>query len=193
MWKRIIIVLGGAEIIVGGSYQLWPDIMPEWLSYLAIGVGVLTILYAIFGMGKQEKRTPPVPTFLPMWKFQANWWLPYRHLIPMKKAVKIAYKKTRNNLASKVAEEGFGGKLRIESYYANALANDGQTPIYGFKHGTERFVKIPPETFNRGTFSNDADSFSYFGEEQPRYVGLAMTKRELKKRIRAIKEWDGDS
>ena len=193
MWKRIIIVLGGVEIIIGGSYQLWPDIMPEWLSYLAIGVGVATILYAIFGMGKEKKQTPFIPTFLPMWKFQANWWLPYRRLIPMKKAVIIAYKKTQNNLASKVAEEGFGGKLRIESYYANALANDGQTPIYGFKYGTERLVKIPPDTFNRGTFSDDADSFSYFEAQQPRYVGLAIRKDDLKRRIKEIKNWDGDS
>lgn len=191
MWKRIIIVLGGAEIIVGGSYQLWPDIMPEWLSYLAIGVGVATILYAIFGMGKEKKQTPSIPIFLPMWKFQANWWLPYKRLIPMTRAVQIAYKKTQNNLASRVSEEGFGGKLRIESYYAIALANDGKTSIYGYKNGTKRFVKIPPETFSSGTFSDDANSFSYFGQKQPRFVGLAMTRRDLKKRLKEIKDWDG--
>ena len=191
MWKRFIIVLGGAEIIVGGSYQLWPDIMPEWLSYLAIGVGIVTILYAIFGMGKKPKQTPPIPAFLSMWKFQANGWSPFRRLIPMKRAVQISYKKTMDNLASKVAEEGFDGKLIIESYYANALADSGQTPIFGYKYGTKRFVQIPPETFNRGTFSDDADSFFYFGEKQPRYDGLAITKRDLKKRIKEIKDWDG--
>ena len=199
MLQRVIVGIGGAEIVIGGSYQQWPDIMPEWLSYLAISVGVTTILYAIFGMGGPWSVFPSVreklhiPVFLSMWKFQTNGWLPYKRLIPMTKAVQIAYKKTRNNLASKVAEEGFGGKLRIESYYANALANDGQTPIYGFKYGTERFVKIPPKTFSSGTFSDDANSFSYFGHEQPGYVGLAIRKDDLKRRIKEIKDWDGDS
>ena len=142
---------------------------------------------------KKTKQTSSIPAFLPMWKFQANWWLPYWRLIPMKRAVQISYKKTMDNLASKVAEEGFGGKLIIESYYANALADSGQTPIFGYKYGTRRFAKIPPDTFNKGTFSDDADSFSYFEEQQPRYVGLAIRKDDLKRRIKEIKDWDGDS
>ena len=199
MAQRIIVGIGGIEIIVGAIFQLAPDLMPTWLSYFVIGIGVVTVLYAIVGMGGPWSVFPSVreklfiPAFVSMWKLQTNGWLPYKRLIPMTKAVQIAYRYTQNNLASRVAEEGFGGKLRIESYYANALANDGQTPIYGFKYGTERFVKIPPETFNRGTFSDDASSFSYFGHEQPGYVGLAIRKDDLKRRIKEIKDWDGDS
>ena len=55
--ERMFIVLGGIEVVVGGIVTVWPE-SPEAFGYIAIVIGIATILYGVF---KGRSPTTYVP------------------------------------------------------------------------------------------------------------------------------------
>ena len=58
MQSKTIHIIGGAEIVIGGAQIVNPQLVPSWIGFIIILVGVFTIAYPFW---RPSKKVPPPP------------------------------------------------------------------------------------------------------------------------------------
>ncbi|MEE9159843.1 MAG: hypothetical protein V3U60_15850 [Gammaproteobacteria bacterium] len=195
MLRHVITVIGGLEIIGGAALTIWPA-LPIGVACGLMGVGLLTVIYGLWGIVEKHRKPAPeaeVPRWLQMWPFSVHFRdiFPFRRLIPLNEAARIAYERTQGTLAAAAAERPWAGTPDVVGYYATALAGQGDIPVYRFREHIPKLKQIPRNTLPTGSFKDNATTFTQHGKQSPLYRHLVIKRLDSKPRIKAIKSWDG--
>lgn len=93
---RFILLLGGIEIFIGGVMTAWPYLLPQWVGLVLMGIGVLTVGWALWPILARRKagisngpRIPPgrQPIYFAgqylkataSWPCADDWWITLRN------------------------------------------------------------------------------------------------------------------
>ena len=112
----------------------------------------------------------------------------------MREAATMAYEQLRaeKSIWSDVADHFSGsnlGKTKEEGtllYIVNALTTQG-IPVYGMHPPSKQYEIIDSTEFPRGRFGDGGNTFSYHGDQFPKYVGLAVQAQDFRRAISGMK------
>ncbi|MCH7539475.1 MAG: hypothetical protein IH999_03600 [Proteobacteria bacterium] len=195
--ERWIIILGGFEIVGGGIVTAYPEFLPQWIGFVAIAIGVLTISYGVWGTDRPRPAyygSPLRNAWLWNWnvRISASAILPLSRLVPLRRAAQIAYEKTRGSAAAMMAERPIGQELPNPlTWFANALTgkNNQEIALYGMRPHSTKLEIVPPDLLKSCGFSNDVDALIEHTSRRIQYQNLHMKKADLGRRIRDIRSW----
>jgi hypothetical protein len=107
--------------------------------------------------------------------------------VPLAEAAARAYGELRavGSSWAKAADSFAQSGVREKVYFAGALA--GEIPIYGKHPPSLMYEVIDSEEFKRGGFREDGATFHYHGDQEPKYVDLAVKIDDLATAIEMMK------
>ena len=192
--ERWIIIGGGAVGIVGGLVKPYPQLIPEWIWIFVVLISVATMMYGFFVVGRPKPAyysTPKPDAWIWNWqiRFQGNYILPLSRLTPLKECARVAYEKTRDSNAAKMAERQPDGREGILSWYAHALTKRGDTTLYGKKPPATKYEVVPNENMGKYHFVESLSAVAYHGKTKWEYEDLRLKRSELRRKIKDIKSW----
>lgn len=142
----------------------------------------------------------------PQWHWNKRL-LPWLPLVTLGEAVDMAWRETQGtNVAAAAEANERDGNGTVKTYYAIALVGSRtrliddnpatfktehvtHLTVYGRRPPSRWLEVVPAREFAACSFSDDGNSITRYGEKQPRYIDLHVTKSELKNRISEIRQW----
>lgn len=187
--QRLFFLLGGIEVCLGSVVTIWPDQAVQVIGYAMLTFGVFTVAYGIWGW----ERRLLVSWFGRRQLLGVSWWPPFRRLISIREAARLAYVKTQESLAAAFAEHDWGGQQADPlGWYITALLGqeyDG-VRIYGRKPESTKWQIIPPETLRTLRFSHELNSYIEPHTDTVRFVDPYISAKDLRNRTKEIGSWE---
>lgn len=116
----------------------------------------------------------------------ANGWLP-QPKINMSKATLRAYEKTEDTFLAEAARRL--GDEKVQSYYANAILQDRDVPIFGKRPPSMKRREIPLDEIEKCFFDAEAKTLTRHLENKPRYTDLAIRWSDYRRKLPELKTW----
>ena len=177
---RVLKYAGPSEAVLGGLMTAWPELIPRSVGIVLIFLGVITFIHQ-WRKGSYESLRSD--RWVRMWDFSRRDWLPFRKVIPIGEASRIAYEKLRHTKVEKKAE-GLN-KDNVLGYYYHALIGMDYVQIFGCRPPSTKIKPVlASELKGRGSFSDDGNSFTEYSEKKPKYEKLSIRKVDLNRYIK---------
>lgn len=161
---RGIAIVGGIEIVLGGAQIVSPMLVPQWVGYLVIVAGFITIWWA------------------------AGWPLldgyGFRRRIRLADAVQRAYEQTQGTEVAAKAES----RRDREGFYAAEITRDGDVPVYGRTPSSDVFLELSDDDVQERMFEAGANELVNQFDETDRYVDLEISRADAKRKIKALRK-----
>jgi hypothetical protein len=109
-----------------------------------------------------------------------------RSHISLKDAARRAYERSKGKTWAAAAEHFSLGPDEVLEYFATGLSR--QVPIYGRQPPSSERLEVPKVEFNRGTIEDGGLTLVRFGDENPRYTDLELTRRGLRDALKFLDE-----
>ena len=179
-----------------------------WLFYGGLVVAFISLFkvvaLSVERRNKRTKETNKGALAPPMWLFRLEYdpTLRFiRRLIPLQDAARIAYAKTRGTKAALQAERRIayaktrGTKAALQAerpinneakvlmHYGHWLTMKGDIPVYGFCEPSRTIERIPNDRVRRDLISDDATRLTPTFKGATPYTGLAIERRDLRRKI----------
>ena len=169
-----IVIGAGAEGTSVAIQQLYPDAPTwVWVSFFVVGLALILLGIVMLAGSIIPKRD---------W-LSAN--LPFRPLVPLNEAARIAYEETEGTLVGKAAERMLPDDTL--GYFVYALA-DGQIPVYGIHPPSTKQRLIQATEFAGGLFVEDGEAYQLINNDAPLFKQLRIKRRDMRRRIREMKK-----
>ena len=176
----------GVGTVLTFGILIWPDPLPLFrIGGFVVGVGL--IAWGVIGTARDRKQKPPIPKWRSMWSidFRAQGIVPFRRLLPLGEAARIAYEKLRGTKVGRIAE-GINRDDPI-GYYLHALAGMDGVTIYGSRLPSTVLEPIAATELKSGSFVDGGSAFLQIYSDTPAFVNLAIKKVDLRQYIRETK------
>ena len=177
----------GAFLVSIAAPEAFPE-LPSVVWKILFFVGIAMMLFALVS----SALSFTLYRWVPMWKVSFNGWLPFRRLVPLQIAARIAYEKLDGTVAARTAEKPMNNQPGNPiQWFATAIIgiDRGRIPIYGVKPGQQKITRIPDYEIPKCTVTNDASALERWGNNNPRFTEIAVTRSDLNMRIKEIKGW----
>lgn len=190
-WLSILIGFGllAVELAIPQIWPTAPDLV--WRAVLWGGSGFV-LIGLLLGARELHKTNPSsAGRWLPMWsiEFRPKSIYPYRRLIPLGEAARIAYEETRGTVTAMVAER-MSDKGEVLRYYTHALTLLEGVTLYGVHPPSTKQEPVPASLLKSGVFTDDGSAFRHHHEKLPEYAELMILKADLRRYIRKAKKED---
>ena len=161
-----------------------------WLFYGGLVVAFISLFkvvaLSVERRNKRTKETNKGALAPPMWLFRLEYdpTLRFiRRLIPLQDAARIAYAKTRGTKAALQAERPINNEAKVLMHYGHWLTMKGDIPVYGFCEPSRTIERIPNDRVRRDLISDDATRLTPTFKGATPYTGLAIERRDLRRKI----------
>ena len=179
-------IIGMAAGVVGEAASSYLPNTPPWIWGIVFWAGIAVIAGAVVWGFWSHAQAKKQTRWLRMWdaRFDRRDTWPYRRVVPMEEAARIAYEQTRDTLSAKAAERDAESIL---GYYATALW-DGVTNLYGVRPPSTKLELVPDIEANRCGFIDDGAAIKRHGAKEVLYDKLYFKKSDLRRRIKELKD-----
>lgn len=200
MFERLLLLVGGIEIFVGGLMYTFPTLFPPWVGLAVAAFGVLTMIAAVLLIASDFRKgriRGASVAFVPQWHFHATFddYLPFRRTILLTEAAQHGRDETLLRRAGDASEQ-LSMRNDPLSWMATSLGMldtydgskfPGPLRLYGRRFDSTRRILIPIEERKRLTIVDRGAALRDPGGKKYVYTHLEILRHEMKKRVRYLR------
>ena len=160
-WPVLVAIIGFAGGVVGEAAPQYLPNTPTWVWGFVFWSAIATIIgatiWGVVGWIRDKSQKAPIPKWMPMWRlrFEKQDTVPFRRLIPLEEAARIAYDQIRvpsqklNSMVLAVLRRIDGNEQENAlSYVCQMLFNNPTIPLYGVHPPSTTFEEIDEFMFS---------------------------------------------